>query len=87
MVEGGPAEQAGIQGVKVRIEQVSRGFIRRSIDPETADLIVAVDHKRVMTLEELLTEIEKHKPGEVVRMTVVRDGQPMDIQVRLGQSS
>lgn len=86
MVEGGPAEQAGIQGVKVRVEQ-GPGFIRRSIDPDTADLIVAVEHHRVFTLEELLTEVEKHHPGDVVRVTVVRDGKPMDIQVRLGQSS
>ena len=62
------------------------GFVRRSLDPESADLIVAVDHKRVRTVEELLTEVEKHRPGESVRLTVVRDGQPMDIVVQLGQS-
>jgi S1-C subfamily serine protease len=86
LIEGGPAEQAGLQGVKVRIER-GPGFIRRSLDPDSADLIVAVDHRRVRTLEELLTEVEKHRPGEVARITVVRDGQPMDVEVRLGQSS
>jgi S1-C subfamily serine protease len=84
--EGGPADRAGIQGVKVRIER-GPGFLRRSIDPDSADLIVAIDHQRVRTLEELLTEVEKHQPGEVVRITVVRDGQPMDVSVHLGQSS
>ena len=87
LVEGGPAEQAGIQGVKLRVERLGPGIIRRSLDPDTADLIVAVDHKRVHTLEELLTEVEKHRPGDVTRITVVRDGQPMDVAVRLGQSS
>jgi S1-C subfamily serine protease len=87
LVKGGPADRAGVQGVKVRVEQVAPGFIRRSIDPESADLIVAVDHARVRTLEELLTEIEKHQPGEDVRVTVVRDGRPMDVTVQLGQSS
>jgi S1-C subfamily serine protease len=86
LIEGGPAEQAGLQGVKLRIER-GPGFIRRSLDPDSADLIVAVDHRRVRTLEELLTEVEKHRPGEVARITVVRDGQPMDVEVRLGQSS
>jgi S1-C subfamily serine protease len=86
VAEGGPADRAGIQGVKVRIER-GPGFLRRSIDPDSADLIVAVDHQRVRTLEELLTEVEKHQPGEVVRITVVRDGQPIDVSVRLGQSS
>ena len=87
LVRGGPAERAGIQGVKVRVEQVEPGFIRRSIDPESADLIVAIDHNRVRSLEELLTEVEKHQPGEVVRITVVRDGRPTDVPVQLGQSS
>ena len=71
----------------MRVEQLGPGFIRRTIDPDSADLIVAVEHKRVHTLEELLTEVEKHRPGEVVRVTVVRDGKPIDIPVRLGQSS
>jgi S1-C subfamily serine protease len=87
VVEGGPADQAGIQGIKVRLEQLAPGFVRRSLDPDSADLIVAVDHQRVKSLEELLTEVEKHQPGEVVRITVVRDGQPIDIDVHLGQSS
>ncbi len=86
LAEGGPADRAGIQGVKVRVEQFGP-MIRRTIDPDSADLIVAVDHKRVRTLEELLTEVEKHQPGEVVRITIVRDGQPTDVTVRLGQSS
>ena len=85
IVEGGPADRAGVQPVRVKIER-GRGFIRRSLDPDSADLIVAADHKRVRTVEELLTEVEKHRPGENIRITVVRDGQPIDIVVQLGQS-
>ena len=86
VVEGGPADRAGIQGVKVRVQRLAPGFVRPSIDADAADLIVAVDHQRVQTLEELLTEVEKHQPGEVVGITVVRDGQFKNISVRLGQS-
>ena len=86
LVEGGPAAQAGIEPVRMKIERIAPGFIRKSLDPDSADLIVAVDHKRVRTVEELLTEVEKHRPGETVRLTVVRDGQPVDIVVKLGQS-
>jgi S1-C subfamily serine protease len=85
-VEGGPAERAGIQGVRLRVERLGPGFIRRSVDPDTADLIVAVEHKRVRSVEELLTEVEKHRPGQTIRITVIRDGQPMDIAVELGES-
>ncbi len=86
IVEGGPAARAGVQPVRMKVERIAPGFVRRSLDPESADLIVAVDHVRVRTVEELLTEIEKHRPGETVRVTVVRDGQPVDIVVELGQS-
>jgi S1-C subfamily serine protease len=86
LVEGGPAERAGILPVSFKVEQIAPGIIRRSLDPETADLIVAVEHKRVKTVEELLTEVEKHRPGTTIRVTVVRDGKPIDINVRLGQS-
>jgi S1-C subfamily serine protease len=86
LAEGGPAERAGIQPIRMKVEQLAPGVIRRSLDPDSADLIVAIEHKRVRTLEELLTEVEKHRPGETIRVTVVRDGKPMDIEVRLGQS-
>ena len=86
LVEGGPAEQAGIQPIRIRAEQLAPGIIRRSLDYESADLIVAVEHKRVRTVEELLTEVEKHQPGATIRITVVRDGKPIDVPVRLGRS-
>jgi S1-C subfamily serine protease len=85
IVDGGPAERAGVRPVRVKVER-GPGYIRRFVDPESADLIVAVEHKRVRTVEELLTEVEKHRPGENIRITVVRDGQPIDIVVQLGQS-
>jgi S1-C subfamily serine protease len=86
LTDGGPAEKAGIRPIQMRIERVGPGFIRRSLDPDSADLIVAVDHKRVKTLDELLTEVEKHQPGQDARITVVRDGKPMDVVVKLGKS-
>ncbi len=86
LVDGGPAEQAGIQPVRIRVERLAPGVVRKSIDYESADVIVAVEHKRVRTLEELLTEVEKHRPGESVRITVVRAGKAVDVSVRLGRS-
>ena len=86
VVDGGPAEVAGIQPVRMKVEEIAPGFIRKSIDPDSADLIVAIEHKRVRTVEELLTEVEKHRPGQTIRVTVVRDGKPIDIRVLLGQS-
>jgi S1-C subfamily serine protease len=86
LVEGGPAEQAGIQGAQVKEERMGLGFIRRYLDTESADLIVAIEHRRVKTGDELLTEVEKHRPGDTIRVTVVRNGKPTDIRVHLGRS-
>jgi len=87
LAEGGPADRAGLRPIQVKIERFGPGFMRRSLDPDSADLIVAIDHKRVKTLDELLTEVEKHQPGQTVRITVVRDGKPLDVAVDLGKSS
>ena len=54
VTEDGPAERAGIRPIQVRVERLGQGFIRRSLDPDSADLIVAIEHKRVKTVEELL---------------------------------
>jgi len=86
LVEGGPAERAGIQPIRMKVERPLPGYIRKTLDPDSADLIVAVEHKRVRSVEELLAEVEKHRPGETIRVTVVRAGKPIDIEVRLGQS-
>jgi S1-C subfamily serine protease len=83
--EGGPAEQAGIQPAQIKEERLGM-FLRRYVDTDAADLIVAIEHRRVKTVDELLTEVEKHQPGQVVRVTVIRGGQPEDIPVKLGRS-
>jgi S1-C subfamily serine protease len=85
LAEGGPAEQAGIRPIQVKVFRYGSTLVQRP-DPDSGDLIVAIDHKRVHNVDELLTEVEKHSPGETVRVTVVRDGQPQDIPVRLGRS-
>ena len=85
VADGGPAELAGIQPAQLKEER--RGmFLRRYIDTDSADLIVAIEHKRVKNVEELLTEVEKHQPGQTIRVTVIRNGQPTDVRVQLGRS-
>ena len=63
-----------------------RGVIVRRLDPESADLIVAIDGKPVKSVDDLLTEVEAHAPGDVVIVTVLRGGREVEVPVRLGQS-
>ncbi len=85
LADGGPAERAGIQAIKLRVVRHGMALVRR-LDPESADLIVAVDGKRVHSVEELLTEVEAHAPGGVVNLTIIRQGHTRDVPVTLGKS-
>jgi 2-alkenal reductase len=49
------------------------------------DVITAIDGQPVDTFDELLSYLTTNKsPGETVVLTVLRDGQPMDVTVTLG---
>jgi S1-C subfamily serine protease len=74
---GGPADQAGIRGGSepTNPEEVGAG----------GDIITAIDGQPVDTFDDLLSYLTLSKsPGETVVLTVLRDGQPMDITVTLG---
>jgi 2-alkenal reductase len=78
VVPGGPAEQAGIVA----------GTSPTSINGLNAggDLIVAFDGKPVKTFDELLSYLITNKsPGDTVVLTVLRDGQAVDVAVMLGE--
>ena len=86
LVEGGPANRAGLRPLEVIIERRGR-YYRRRPDPDSADRIVAVDGHPVRTLDELLSEVEAHAPGETARVRVVREGRERDVDVVLGESN
>ena len=78
VVPGGPAEQAGIRA----------GDQASSIEGLNAggDLIVAFDGKSIRTFDELLSYLITSKsPGDTVVLTVLRDGQSVDITITLGE--
>jgi S1-C subfamily serine protease len=82
LVDGGPAERAGLRPIQAR-----RTRFGPVIVPESADLIVAIDGKAVKTYEDLLTEVEAHAPGETVTVKIIRGGKPAEVSVTLGRSS
>jgi 2-alkenal reductase len=74
----GPAAQAGIQGGSRPV------VINGEPIPAGGDIIVAVDGHPVATAGELRAYIENTKhPGDSVTITVVRNGQRMDVQLTL----
>jgi 2-alkenal reductase len=73
---GGPADKAGI-----------RAGDKPTSNPNLSaggDVITAIDGNPVATFDDLLSYLITSKsPGETVVLTVLRDGQPLDITVTL----
>lgn len=85
LTPGGPAELAGLRGP--RIDRTRRGpFVIERIDRSTADTIIAVDGHKVESADDFLGYIESMKIGEVVTVTVLRNGSEIEVDVRLGSN-
>jgi S1-C subfamily serine protease len=87
LTPGGPAEKAGLQGPKViRLRrQPAPGVIQvqTMIDRSAADIITAIDGQPVHTTDDLMMIVESKKPGDEVVVSVIRDGKPARVEVRL----
>jgi putative serine protease PepD len=57
-----------------------------ALDRSAADMIIAVDGKKVTTADGFLTLIESKQPGQEVVLTVIRDGRETPVKVQLGAS-
>ena len=76
----GPAAQAGIQGGTRPV------IINGEMIPAGGDIIVALDGRTLTTAGELRAYIENNKhPGDTVTVTIIRNGQRMDVPVTLGE--
>jgi S1-C subfamily serine protease len=78
VAKGGPAAKAGIRaGTKdTQIEGLKSG----------GDLIVAIDGQSILRFDELLSYLINEKsPGDTIVLTILRDGQQMDVSITLGK--
>lgn len=71
------------EGVRVTAVQPGSGAERAGIQP--GDVIVAVQGEEVRTFTELIKAVNRYRVGDVVTVTVERDGRRLDLQVELGQ--
>ena len=67
------AEKAGLHGTK-------RNDLGKIV---LGDLITAVDGQPVHTADDLLRIIDQHKVGDIIRLTILREGKKMDVAVNL----
>ncbi len=77
VVPGGPSDQAGLKGDSASGEATSLAG--------DGDLIVAINGREVKVFSELMSYlVNSTRPDQVITLSVLRGGQPMDLQVTLG---
>jgi S1-C subfamily serine protease len=78
VVNGSPADDAGLKGstgeTTFQLQHVKTG----------GDVVIAVDGKPVFQNNDLSELIALHKPGDTVKLDILRDGQPATVDVTLG---
>ena len=72
-VAGLPAAKAGLIGVRRNTQGV---FL-------LGDIIIGINDKKVETNDDLLGELERHKPGQTVTLTTLRRGERQQFEVEL----
>ena len=79
VVTGGPADTAGL---KAGINQVTIDGNQILVG---GDIITAINGQRLVNQDQLSTYLaEKASPGQTITVTVLRNGQPMDLSLVLG---
>jgi S1-C subfamily serine protease len=78
LAKGGPADKADIHGGDM-IENIYGREVTLG-----GDIVVAMDNKTVRNIDDILTYIEREKDvGDMVSLTILREGQNMDVNVIL----
>ncbi|MBN1146797.1 MAG: trypsin-like peptidase domain-containing protein [Anaerolineales bacterium] len=77
---GLPADQGG-----ALVEQVQEGSPADESGLRSGDLIIAVDNQQVEAIQQLGVLLQAYNPGDQVRLTILRDGEQMEVEVTLGE--
>ncbi|MCW5619475.1 MAG: PDZ domain-containing protein, partial [Nitrosomonas sp.] len=70
---GSAAEAAGLKGA----------VISPGGDIVPKDIITAIDDKPVTSVDKLLNHLDKYRVGDTIKITILRDGQVMEVSVTL----
>jgi serine protease Do len=72
--QNSPAERAGLVGCRVQMGAIILG-----------DILVAIDDRPLLSVSDLRQVLSEHKPGDKVRVRVLRNGLIGDTEVELQQ--
>ncbi len=74
------------QGAGVRLASVTAGGPAAAAGLRAGDVITAIDGQPVSRTDELIVDIRKNLPGQVVQLTYLRDGRRATASVTLGSA-
>ncbi len=81
IIAGGPADKAGLRG----------GYVLSNNNGTEielgGDVILSIDNRTVNTIEDILSYLDTKNVGDIVQLTILRDGRAENVSVQLGPSS
>jgi putative serine protease PepD len=77
-LSGGPADDAGIKGA------TGQATIGGQTVPIGGDIITKIDGKQIAGMNDLISAVNEHNPGNEITLTVYSDGHQKDVTVKLG---
>jgi S1-C subfamily serine protease len=81
VVEGGPSDQAGLQGGTREVELPDYP----EVIPTGGDIIVGIDGTPVRSMDDVITYLQNTRVGQQVILTVLRGGEQLELSVELGE--
>jgi PDZ domain-containing protein len=71
-----PAREAGVRVAAINSSSHARGLLQ----PD--DVVVGADGQKVATSLDLFRVLSRHRPGDIVRLRVLRHGKPLEFRVK-----
>jgi S1-C subfamily serine protease len=78
VLANGPADDAGIKG------PTGEATVAGQTIPSGGDIITKIDGEAVTGMDDLISVVNEHKPGDEITLTVWSSGQQKDVTVKLG---
>jgi S1-C subfamily serine protease len=75
---GGPADSAGIKGATGQATVAGESY------PVGGDVITKLDGKELTGMDEVISAVNEHEPGDELTLTVLSDGSEHEVTVKLG---
>jgi S1-C subfamily serine protease len=80
------AEEFGLEASRgAVVDSVQEGSGADDAGMRSGDIIVGIDGEPLVTMSELVAEVRRRAPGDVLTLTIVRDGEELDVEVTLGE--